>query len=213
MRKVGITPLTIFKLYYKVLSIYKNSEYAKFLPYTVKQIKDPGIELQITGFLNKYRYVVFNDSMTEIENYFKYCFANDYSIYFNNLGAYIGQWSKDKLSDKGFEVKYVFSDKIIKYLKQYNISIKQYLEPQKKYIPRILQHYIANKEVPFEVILYLKILDRCDIDKKRLKMLLHTEFMQMKEFETKLPKLENHIKEELRRVVEWDTKERILKIQ
>ncbi len=203
-RKTGIGPLSIFKLYYKVQSLYKPNHFSNFIWKTAKQIKDKSIEISIEQFLNKNRYINFNDNIGEINEYFSYCFTNNYPIYFNNLGQHIESWKKYKMKGSKVELQYLFANKVISYLKENGISFKQYLALQKRYVPLIIQHYIADKEIPFEVILYLKALDRCDIDNKKLKMLLHKEYIEMKVHEQRLVKLKSIIQSELEKILEWE---------
>lgn len=203
MRKRGIVPLSVFRIYYKVLSKYSSTPYYYQLSQKAKEIKK-SIEISIEKFLTKHQYNTFNDSLTEIENYFEFCISKNYEIYFHNLDLYIEKWKKSNICESSEEIKYVFASKIQHFLKIHNISFKDYIKKHEKYIPPILQHYIASYEIPFEVILYLKILDKCDIDKKKLRMLLHKEFTEMSEYNRRLKKLKPLIESELRRVLLWE---------
>lgn len=201
MRKQSIGALGIFKLYYKVLSQYKSGDSAYFISIKATKISDLSVENAINGFLSQHRFT-FDDSVKQIEDYFNFCFSNNFPIYFFNLDNFIEEWKKHKLTDVKSELKYLFAEKIRAYLQENNLSFKEYISPQKRYIPKILQHYITSKEIPFEIIIYMRILDKCDIDKRKLKILLHREFVKMKEYEERLKKLKPLIDSELKKVVD-----------
>ena len=113
-RKQGITALSIFKLYYKILSIYKPNNFSDYVWKRTKEIQNKQIEYQIENFL-KDKFSVFNDSLSEIEDYFKYCFTKEHTIYFPNLGQYIPIWQKDRVKGHYVNERYRFADIIIKH--------------------------------------------------------------------------------------------------
>lgn len=189
--------ISIFRLYYKVKGKYNPNDYANFLARNAKKINDINVIKQIDSFIEINKYTNFN-SILEIEEYFTFCFMKNLPLYFFNLNQYIDDWKKYKLTDTKQELKYIFSDKIIDYLKKHKLTFKEYLKPQKGYIPRILQHYLMNKEIPFEVILYLKVLDHCELDKKKLKLLLSSEIYEMNLYEKRLERLIPLIQSELK---------------
>lgn len=200
MRKSGIGPVSIYKIYYKVLSKYKDIPYGFKLAYKTTKIDEKYSEL-IGKFWDEYGEEKFNKQLTQVEDYFEFCFEQSYSIYFHNLGQYIDLWKKDRLTDSSSETKYLFAQKVLTYLKERNLTFKQYIEKQKNYIPIMLQHYLSSKEIPFEVILYLKVLDRVDMDKKKLKILLHREFIEMEKYKARAKKLNTLFEGEIKRII------------
>ena len=199
-----LNPLSVFKIYYKIQSIYAPKEYSVFIWKKTKEIKNTDVINNLEYFLDKYRYSIFEDSITKVEEYFTFCFMNNHSIYFNNLGDYISEWKKEKLENNSQEIKYLFANQIIDFLKSRRISFKQYLLKQKGYIPIILQHYLATKEIPFEVALYLKSLDKCDIDKKKMKVLFSKEYYEILKYEKRTEQLKTLIESELKKILEWE---------
>ena len=202
-RKQGISAVSVFCLYYKTSSQYSPSDYSHFAWKRTKEIKDKNVERQIEIFLSNYKEAIFSNSLSEIEDYFQYCFLNKKQLYFFNLSEHIESWKKHEIKNPKDELKYVFADKVINYLEENNLDFLNYLKCQKNYIPKILQHYLAIKEIPFEVLLYLKIFDKCQLDKRKLKMMLSKEFYDMKDYEKKLERLKPLISNELKKILEW----------
>jgi len=203
-RKVGITTLSIFKLYHKVLATYEEVEYAMFLAYKAKKINDKRVERAIQSFLSNHLTESFNNSLVKIEKYFSYCFENNKNLYFFNLGAFVEEWKKFNASGNRISTKFLFFNTICTYLKDNNISIEEYIKKRKNYIPVILQHYIATKNIPFELLITLKILEKCDIDKNKLKMLIKNEIYNMDTYIQNEKKLHNTLIQEFSKVLKWE---------
>lgn len=200
MRQSGIGSVSIYKIYYKVLSKYKDVPYGFKLAYKTTKIDEKYSEL-IGKFWDEHSKEGFQNKLTEVESYFEFCFEHDYSIYFHNLGQYIDLWKTDRLTDSSSETKYLFAQRVLTYLKDRNLTFKQYIEKQKNYIPIMLQHYLSSKDIPFEAILYLKILERVDMDKKKLRILLHREFIEMEKYKARTKKLNTLFEGEIRRII------------
>jgi hypothetical protein len=197
MRKIGITPVSVFRVYYKSTSKYKPKDYSIYVAYKTKKIGDKAIEKQIEHFLEKNRYEIFNNSLSKIENYFDFCFSNNKELYFYNLSEYIKDWQQYNLEGQLYEQEIKFADEVFQYLLTFNLTFETYITCNKNKLPVIIQHYISTRKIPFELLLYLNILEDCKYNKKRLKVLLAREYVDMKKHKSNLKKLEPLLKEEL----------------
>lgn len=202
-RKVSsLNTLSVFKTYYKVLGKYYPEK--SFPLSKVIKIRNPLIEKQIELFLEQYKYSAFSDRLSELEDYTDFCIRKKYAIYFHNYDVWIEEWKKERLHTTKDELKYLCSEKIQRYLRDNSITFKEYIEKKKFYIPIILQHYLVTKELPFELILFLKIIEKCDINKKKLKVMLYREFMELHIYEKRLEKLKELFMGEIKKILEHE---------
>jgi hypothetical protein len=76
-----------------------------------------------------------------------------------------------------------FSAIIGKYIRDEKIhSWKEYLLSQGSFYPKIVQHYMRDKNFPFEFLLFFKVLDRVpEKQKKMLKTIFRNEMYNLQE--------------------------------
>ena len=92
-------------------------------------------------------------SLDKLENYLLWVFSTHGKMSWQTAFSYIDEYLK--VERKAFDIS-PFSAIISKYIREEGIhSWKEYLLPNGSSYPKIVQHYMRDKNFPFEFILYL----------------------------------------------------------
>jgi len=204
-RKEGITPLVMYKVFLEQYCLYNPDSPYKYTYKKVKAINNKLIEIKIEQFLDKYRYNVFKDSISQMRSYFKFCLDKNRNTYFYILDKHIADWKNRTLIQP--EKSFLFADNIINYLRITETDYDSYISTSKRQIPSILLHYISKKNIPFELIVYLGILDNlsnCGLDKRRITFLLSTEMADIDRYKRNVKKFGQVIEREISKIKIWD---------
>jgi hypothetical protein len=117
-----------------------------------------------------------DDSIEGFKNYVTWCFSKHDKVPIFSLHNYIDNYLKDgtiELSSFWFRVcEYIKKNKIATW--------EDYIKGSTCRYPKIIEHYLSSKEIPFEFILYLKVLDTLTpMQKKCMKVILRVELMNL----------------------------------
>lgn len=189
-RKQTVSPLYVY-------NIFNNVYFQYFENHNVRHARkiDPNVETYIASFISN-NFYKFHSSISIFEDYLRWVFQQHGRVSIRMIHSFVDEWEKSNTNEV-----IPFSAEVVKYLRDNYISFEEYIAVQKSYFPTILQHYIADKSIPFELILYLGILDK--VEKKNratLKMLLSKEYYDMKKHEEKLNANKLFIEHELKNV-------------
>jgi hypothetical protein len=136
-----------------------------------------------SGFLEHF---VQNDfeklhfSLSEFEKYLLWMFSKHGTRPIQLIGAYLNEYEKEQKDET--ELK-PFSVQMSKYIRDHNIkSWWEYVAPQGSAYPKIIQHYLKDKDFPFEFLLFLKVFDKVPaLQKKMLKSIFGKELYNLQE--------------------------------
>jgi len=116
--------------------------------------------------------------------YVIYCFRTGGFIPLFHLHKYIDSWEREK----SIILTSVFATNIISYMERNYIKTwGYYITNPKNYYAPVIQQYIAFRDVPFELLLYLNVLNtvekKCD---NLLKTLLVKEYREIDNFQKRV---------------------------
>lgn len=186
------SPLYLYNTYNK---LYRQYFYNQFIR-SGKKINNPHAERYLKNFTSNY----WNQIKTfdRYQKYVMWCFQEHGKIAIMSIHKYIDGWKESESTDMN-----PFANKMAKYIRDHKIkSWKEYIAPKKHSYPYIIQHYIGNKEFPYEAILYLKVVDHIDRNKMKIfKALLAKEIYNKKQHEKRLEENKVFIQNEIERIV------------
>lgn len=190
LRKKVPNPLRIYNLFNQIYYRYFSNINIR----SGKQIKSISTEEYLTFFVeNHYKKLKTFDN---IKNYILWVFKEKGKIPITHIHLYIDDW----LNHESDDIMY-FADAVSGYLRDNDMTLKEYLAPVPRYYPHIIQHYIGQKTIPFEFILYTKVIDK--IPKKQLnllKVLLSDEFYDMDMHVKRMKKRKGYLSAEVERL-------------
>ena len=140
-------------------------------------------------------------SIDKYEKYLLWLFSKYGKLPIQSAFGHLEEYLKEE--EKKLDIS-PFSGIITKYIREEKINNwKEYLLSQGNFYPKIIQHYMRDKNFPFEFILFLKILDRVpDRQKKMLKTIFRNEMYNMKEKLNLVDKNKYFFAEELKKINE-----------
>ena len=190
-------PSTVF-LYNTFNQTYFRYFYGHYVKYTNQ------IESQHHNFLQNFTDNHFSKLSFSIDKYEKYLlwlFSKYGKLPMLSAFSHIEEYLKEE--EKKLDIV-PFSVIITKYIRDEKIgSWKEYLLPQNGFYPKIVQHYMRDKSFPFELILFLKIMDRVpDRQKKMLKTIFRSEMYNLKEKLDLVEKNKGFFTEEIKKIGE-----------
>ena len=189
-RKKIPNPLRIYNLFNQIYYRYFSDINIR----SGKQIKSIHTKEYLTFFVeNHYKKLKTFDA---IKHYILWAFKEKGKFPINHLHIYIDEWLKHESDDIIY-----FADAISAYLRNNDLTFKEYLSPVPRYYPHIIQHYIGQKNIPFEFILYTKVMDK--IPKKQLtllKVLLSDEFYELGMYKERMKKRKGYLSAEVERL-------------
>lgn len=189
-RKITISPIYIYNIFLNTYYRYFENRYNR----QTKKIEE-SLESFLKWFISTY-YYKFKEDKEEFENYLFWIFQTYGKISIRQIHKYIELWEKSKSLEEE-----PFSLKISKYLRDNYITWNNYIKPKKGYFPIILQHYISDRNFPFELLLYLNILDKVENKNKNiLKMLISKELYDIKKYKIKAEANEKFIQNEIENI-------------
>lgn len=190
LRKKVLSPLRVYNLFNQIYYRYFSDIRIR----SGKQIKSITIEEYLTFFVeNHYKKIKTFDGL---KHYILWMFKEKGKLPINHLHRYIDEWLKHESDDIIY-----FADAVSAYLRANDMTLKEYLAPVYRYYPHIIQHYIGQKNIPFEFILYTKVMDK--IPKKQLtllKVLLTDEFYELDMYRDRMKKRKGYLKAEVERL-------------
>lgn len=171
-RKKIHDPLSLYNAYIQTYNRYFHGFFTQTRKTTLnnKQIEKYFIDFGETHFHK------LSDSLSEFRHYLTWCFSKYDKTPIFNLHLYIDEYLKSgKISVESFYFK------ILTYMKKSKIQTwDTYTIGTANRYPRILEHYIATKEIPFEFLLWLKVIDNLTpFQKKCMKVVLRHELMDL----------------------------------
>lgn len=137
-------------------------------------------------------------SLDNLKKYIIWVFQNKGKVPVVTLHCYLDEWENTNEDDiKSFSIEistYIREDKKLH-------SWEDYITAKHTFYPPILEHYMnGKKEVPFELILYLDILNSSKKHKKVIKSLFSKEIYNKSEHEKRLDKNKRFIENEIEEI-------------
>jgi len=171
-RKQVFDPLTFYNSYIQIYNKYFHNFYTHIRK---KELDNKRIEEYLINF-SETHFHKLKDSMEEFRKYLTWCFSKYDKVSILCLHKYIDDYLKEgtiELNSFWFKVRDYMKKKELK-------TWNEYIEGTPSRYPRILEHYISTKEIPFEFILYLKVLDTLTpMQKKCMKVILRMELLDL----------------------------------
>jgi len=189
------SPLTVYNAFYRIYFSYFRGH--GFRP--AKSIPDNMVgwmEEFVQDHLGRLGY-----SMKTFEDYVLWIFSKHGSQPVTVINTLVSVYLKEE--KEGGEIK-PFSIAVGKFIRKMKLkSWEEYLRPQGGRYPLILQQYIKEKDIPFEFLLYMRVIDHLpEIQKKMVKSILGKELYKQKDRWEKVQRNEEFLKEEIRRIDE-----------
>jgi len=118
--------------------------------------------------------------LKKFEAYLIWVFSTHGSKYITDIPRYIDDYLKDQ--NKSANLK-PFSVQMSKYIRDNKVkSWEEYTSTKGTGYPIIIQHYLKDRDFPFEFLLFLKVFDKIpDLQKKMLKSVFGKEMYNLKE--------------------------------
>lgn len=169
-RKQIISPLTLYNLYIQTYNKYFSDFYTTTRK---KELNNKKIESYFINFAETH-FIKLGESLDKMKDFLLWCFAKHSRVAIYNLHSYLEEYLKEEKNNLES-----FYFKINTYLLKNKIKTwDDYIKGTKNSFPKIIEHYIATKDFPFEFILYLNVLDGLnDSQKKMIKVILRKEMM------------------------------------
>ena len=190
LRKKVPNPLRVYNLFNQIYYRYFSDINIR----SGKQIKSVTTKDYLTFFVENHFKKI--NTFDNLKHYILWTFKEKGKFPINHLHLYIEEWLRHESDDIIY-----FADAISAYLRNNDLTIKEYLAPVPRYYPHIIQHYIGQKNIPFEFILYTKVIDK--IPKKQLtllKVLLSDEFYDMDTHIKRMKKGKGYLSAEVERL-------------
>ena len=169
LRKQVHSPLYIYNLFNRTYFKYFHGHPVS----SAKAITDDRVRCYIERFIGD-DYAKLDKSETRLEEYLLWLFSRNGKQPIVMMHVGIDAYLKE-IKTTGEVTS--FSHIIKKYMRENKIETwSDYIEPKYGFYPKIIQHYMKDKSIPFEFILYLGVIDRLpDRQKKSIKALLRKE--------------------------------------
>ena len=192
LRKKVPSPLRVYNLFNRIYYRYFSDIDIR----GGKNIKSISVETYLSSFITKHYHKI--KTIDDLKQYILWVFRENGKIPITHLHHYIDGWKKDQSGD----IK-MFAESVVNYLKSNKMTLGEYVAPVRQYFPHIIQHYVGQKAIPFEFVIYTKAIQ--NVDKKNLdmlKVLLKDEFSEMDKHIKNAKKNKNFIKIEVTRIKE-----------
>lgn len=190
LRKKIPSSLLVYNIFNKISQRYFSNIFIR----SAKRIKNEGTEKYINFFIATH-YGNFQN-FNELKRYILWLFQEKGKVHLNVLHIYIEEWkqfSSGKVSS--------FASEISQYMSNENLAWSEYIAISNFTYPPIIQQYVGEKNIPFEVIVYLRILDKMrGAPKNLVQTLLHKEIYNMKDHKKSVVKNKKFISNELLRL-------------
>ena len=183
-------------------NIFNQTYFRYFYGHYVKYTNQ--IDIQPHNFLQNFidnNYHKLSYSIDKYENYLLWLFSKYGKLPIISAFSHIDEYLK--IEEKKLDIS-PFSVIISKYIRDEKIkSWKEYILPKGNFYPKIIQHYMRDKNFPFEFILFMKVIDRVpDKQKKMMKTLFRNEMYNLKEKMELVEKNKHFLTEEVKKINE-----------
>jgi hypothetical protein len=186
-----------------IFNTFNNTYFNYFYGHLVKHAKhinNSNTESILDSFTENHFYKL-DYSLIRFESFLLWLFSKYGKLPLVTIFGHIDEFLKEKDSKKTIQS---FSINMSKYMRDNNISNwKDYILSKDGFYPKIIQHYMKDKNIPFEVLLFLKVFDNIpQQQKKSVKSLFRKEMYTLGERIELMNKNKTFIINELRKVME-----------
>lgn len=196
LRRQIPSSLSVFNIFNRTYYHYFYGHFTKH----AKHIHNEHVERIVEDFIENH-FNKLNYSLIRFEEFLLWLFSKYGKLPLATISGKIEEYLKEEINSN--EIK-SFAIKILKYMRDNKIqTLHDYILPIDGFYPKIIQHYIKDKDIPFEVLLYLKIFDRISKEqKKTVKSLFRKEMYNINERMIVMEKNKGFITEELKKVMD-----------
>lgn len=189
LRKQIPSPVLVYNIFNQIHMRYFSNTFIR----GGKIIKNAGTEKYLTFFVENH-YRDFRD-LKDLKHYILWMFQEKGRVPINVLHRYIGEWKKRSVVDMS-----TFAVEVAQYINENGLSWASYIATREYSYPHIIEHYIGQQNIPFELIVHLRIPEKVnDAKKMLLRGLLNKEFYDMARYVEKAEKNKNFIAREIER--------------